>query len=215
MGRARRIFWLGLKEILSLRRDIAMSLLLVWAFSAAVYMDATGKTGSVNNVSVAVVDEDRSALSRALVAGLRPPEFQPPVEIAARFRAFADKVGARFWSGPQDGQNPYLAWLLYSDAAIVTEDSANMLSDAAWHALPIHIARLEGSSPKFDRLHESLISRGCARWFDGTLAHWQYSPLREADRVADAIIEKLIARHPQPALKDVKDQSVVVPDWLE
>ena len=83
-GRLARIFWLGLKEILSLRRDVAMSLLLVWAFSAAVYMDATGKTGSVNNVSVAVVDEDRSALSRALVAGLRPPEFQPPVEIAAR-----------------------------------------------------------------------------------------------------------------------------------
>lgn len=138
-----------------------------------------------------------------------------PVEIVARFRAFADKVGARFWSGPQDGQNPYLAWLLYSDAAIVTEDSANMLSDAAWHALPIHIARLEGSSPKFDRLHESLISRGCARWFDGTLSHWQYPPLREADRVADAIIEKLIARHPQPALKGVKDQSVVLPDWLE
>ena len=31
-GRLARIFWLGLKEILSLRRDVAMSLLLVWAF---------------------------------------------------------------------------------------------------------------------------------------------------------------------------------------
>ena len=38
-GRLARIFWLGLKEILSLRRDVAMSLLLVWAFSAAVWRD--------------------------------------------------------------------------------------------------------------------------------------------------------------------------------
>ena len=137
-----------------------------------------------------------------------------PIEVVARMRALADKVGARFWAGPKDGPNPYLAWLIYSDAAIVTEDSANMLSDAAWHGLPIHIARLEGSSPKFDRLHESLIERGCARWFDGDLADWTYPPLREADRVADEIVRHLIERHPQPAMKSVEDQQVVLPDWL-
>lgn len=138
-----------------------------------------------------------------------------PVPVIARMRALAGRIGARFWSGPQDGANPYLAWLLYSDAAIVTEDSSNMLSDAAWHGLPIHIARLKGSSAKFDRLHDSLIERGCARRFDGTLDQWTYAPLREADRIADAIVTRLIERHPQPALKAVKEQSVVLPDWLE
>jgi mitochondrial fission protein ELM1 len=138
-----------------------------------------------------------------------------PVPVVARVRAFADRVGARFWAGPEDGANPYLAWLLYSDAAIVTEDSANMLSDAAWHGLPVHIARLEGSSAKFDRLHKSLVDRGCARWFDGNLDQWTYEPLREAARVADTILDQLIDRHPPPAMKTVDDQSVVLPDWLE
>ena len=140
-----------------------------------------------------------------------------PVPIVAKMRALADRIGARFWSGPEDGPNPYLAWLIYSDAAIVTEDSANMLSDAAWHGLPIHMARLEGSSPKFDRLHGSLIKRGCARWFEGFLEGWSYEPLREADRVADEIVKQLLERHPQPKLKslDGDGDKVVLPDWMK
>ncbi|WP_199288581.1 mitochondrial fission ELM1 family protein, partial [Henriciella aquimarina] len=139
-----------------------------------------------------------------------------PVPVVARMRALADRIGARFWAGPEDGPNPYLAWLVYSDAAIVTEDSANMLSDAAWHGLPVHIARLEGTSTKFDRLHESLIRRGCARWFEGQLEQWTYEPLREADRVADEIVKRLLARHPQPAMKAHGDNGdVVLPDWMQ
>lgn len=137
-----------------------------------------------------------------------------PVNVVAEMRQFADRVGAAFWANDQDGPNPYLAWLLYSDVAIVTEDSSNMLSDAAWHGLPIHIAKLEGSAPKFDRLHQSLIERGCARWLDGPLATWDYEPLREAARVADAIIEKLLERHPQPELQPIDETKTAAPDWL-
>ncbi|WP_300376249.1 mitochondrial fission ELM1 family protein [Henriciella sp.] len=142
-----------------------------------------------------------------------------PVPIIAKMRALADRIGARFWAGPEDGPNPYLAWLIYSDAAIVTEDSANMLSDAAWHSLPVHIAPLKGTSPKFDRLHDSLIRRGCARWFEGELERWQYPPLREAGRVADEIVEHLLARHPQPEMKSLDkggdEDKVVLPDWMK
>jgi uncharacterized protein len=138
-----------------------------------------------------------------------------PVQVVGEMRSFADRVGARFWASERDGPNPYLAWLLYSDVAIVTEDSANMLSDAAWHGLPIHIARLSGQAPKFDRLHQSLIDRECARWFEGQLEQWDYAPLREAGRVADAIIEKLLERYPQPAMDQSSDQTkTVAPDWL-
>ncbi len=137
-----------------------------------------------------------------------------PVEIVARMRVLADQIGARFWASNADGPNPYLGWLLYSDAAIVTGDSANMLSDAAWHGLPVHIAPLTGSAPKFDRLHTSLINRGCARHFDGTLDLWTYEPLREAGRVADAIIEKLLQRHPQPQMPPIEQGKTAAPDWL-
>lgn len=134
-----------------------------------------------------------------------------PVAARAHFRALADEIGARFWEGPADGPNPYLAWLVFSDAAIVTEDSANMLSDAAYFGLPVHIARLTGRSAKFDRLHQSFIDRGCARWLHGGLETWTYEPLREADRVADAIVDALLKRHPQP---DIPASGTVAPDWL-
>lgn len=137
-----------------------------------------------------------------------------PVQIVARFRAMADEIGAPFWAGPEDGENPYLAWLVFSDCAIVTEDSANMLSDAAWHNLPIHIARLEGRSEKFDKLHQSLIDHGAARLFGGVLETWTYPALREADRVADAIVAKLLERHPQPSMGG-DDTKVAPPDWME
>ena len=137
-----------------------------------------------------------------------------PVSVVSSMRQMADDIGARFWAGDQDGPNPYLAWLLYSDVAVVTEDSANMLSDVAWHGLPLHIARLSGGAPKFDRLHESLIERGCARWFEGTLDHWDYAPLREAGRVADAIIEKLLERYPQPEMDHSDPSKTTAPDWL-
>lgn len=137
-----------------------------------------------------------------------------PVPIVAKFRAMADEIGARFWAGPEDGANPYLAWLIFSDVAIVTEDSANMLSDAAWHDLPIHIARLEGRAEKFDKLHQSFIDHGAARWFGGMLETWSYPALREADKVADAIVRKLLERHPQPDMQTSHD-TVTPPDWLE
>jgi hypothetical protein len=137
-----------------------------------------------------------------------------PVAIVSEMRQFADRVGASFWANEHDGPNPYLAWMLYSDAAIVTEDSANMLSDAAWHGLPLHIAKLKGGAAKFDRLHQSLIDRGCAKWFEGKLELWDYPPLREAGRVADIIIEKLLERHPQPELSQIDMSKTAAPSWL-
>lgn len=82
MRRARRIFWLGLKEMMSLRRDWVMLALLVWSFTLAPVIEATGVSTSVNNASIAFADEDNSPLSRSLAAAFFPPEFQPVVEIA-------------------------------------------------------------------------------------------------------------------------------------
>ncbi|MEO1659543.1 MAG: mitochondrial fission ELM1 family protein [Pseudomonadota bacterium] len=158
-----------------------------------------------------------SQLDRAATDGWRlriTCSRRTPVSVVSAFRQFADRVGAAFWANEQDGPNPYLAWLLYSDAAVVTEDSANMLSDAAWHGLPVHIAKLQGSAPKFDRLHASLIERGCARWLERTIDIWEYQPLREAGRVADRIIELLLERHPQPEIRDLDRTKTAAPDWL-
>ncbi|MEX0301484.1 MAG: ABC transporter permease [Leisingera sp.] len=81
MQRLSCIFWLGLKEMMSLRRDWVMMALLVWSFTLAPVMEATGVATSVNNASIAFADEDNSPLSRTLAAAFFPPEFQPVAQI--------------------------------------------------------------------------------------------------------------------------------------
>ena len=120
-----------------------------------------------------------------------------PEAIRNRFRSLAGELGAVFWENEQrDGPNPYVAFLSLCDAALVTEDSANMLADPAFFAKPIHIMKLEGASPRFDRLHQGFIAAGAARWFDGDIQTWSYQPIREAARAADEIVRLLLQRHP-------------------
>src|SRR3990167_3616883 len=82
MQRLAHIYRLGLKELTSLRHDIVLLVFLLYAFSVAIYMPAKGSIMGVHNASVAIVDEDRSALSRKLADALLPPEFQAPVPLA-------------------------------------------------------------------------------------------------------------------------------------
>ena len=77
------IFWLGLKEIRSLVSDWVMVLFVVYAFTVAIYVQATGTSNEVNNASIAFVNEDGSALSKELVNAFYPPRFQVPETIAA------------------------------------------------------------------------------------------------------------------------------------
>lgn len=115
-----------------------------------------------------------------------------PEAARQRFRALAVDVGAIFWENEQrDGPNPYLAFLTLCDAALVTEDSANMIGDPAYFGKPVHLLRLDGRSDRFDRLHEGFIARGAARWFSGSIEIWDYAPVREADRAAAEILRRL------------------------
>ncbi len=77
------ILWLGLKEIRSLLCDIVMVLFVVYAFTMAIYVQATGTSNEVNNASIAFVDEDGSALSKVLMNAFFPPRFQYPRLIRA------------------------------------------------------------------------------------------------------------------------------------
>ncbi len=81
MKRLARIFWLGLKEMMSLRRDWVMIALLIWSFTLSPVMEATGVSSSVNNASIAFEDEDNSPLSRSLATAFLAPEFQPAIQI--------------------------------------------------------------------------------------------------------------------------------------
>lgn len=78
------ILWLGLKELRSLLSDYVMVLFVIYAFTMAIYVQATGTSNEVNNASIAFVDEDGSALSKELINSFYPPRFQLPEVIQAR-----------------------------------------------------------------------------------------------------------------------------------
>jgi ABC-2 type transport system permease protein len=75
---------LVVKELRSIRADPTMLVLVAYAFSISVNTVATGAVTEATNLSVGIVDEDGSELSRQIAAGLQPPTFQPAMQIAAK-----------------------------------------------------------------------------------------------------------------------------------
>src|SRR6516162_10339286 len=84
MGTLANIFWLGTKELRSFMRDFVLLALVIYAFSLAIIAQAQGSSQEVHNASIAIVDEDRSALSRRIAQAFLTPYFQTPQPIAER-----------------------------------------------------------------------------------------------------------------------------------
>jgi len=77
------IFRLVIKELRSIRADPVMLVLVLYAFTISVNTVASGAVTEATNLSVGIVDEDGSDLSRQIAEALRRPTFQPPVHITA------------------------------------------------------------------------------------------------------------------------------------
>lgn len=75
------IYRLGVKELWSLWRDPIMLVLIVYAFTLAIYMAGTAVPDTVSRAALAIVDEDDSPLSTRIVAAFYPPHFLRPVMI--------------------------------------------------------------------------------------------------------------------------------------
>jgi ABC-2 type transport system permease protein len=74
---------LVIKELRSIRADPTMLVLVAYAFSISVNTVATGAVTDATNMSVGIVDEDGSSLSRQIAEALLRPTFQPAVQIRA------------------------------------------------------------------------------------------------------------------------------------
>ena len=123
-----------------------------------------------------------------------------PEQARVRFRRLASTMpSAAFWETEErDGPNPYVAFLSMCDLALVTCESANMIADPAFFGKPVYLLKLDGGSPRFDKLHQGFIGQGAARWFTGGLQTWTYPAIREAARAADEIVRRLLERQPKP-----------------
>ena len=78
MRKLKNILRLGRKELWSLWRDPMMLLLIVYVFTASIYTSATALPETLNNATIAIVDEDQSPLSERIVSAFYPPNFMPP-----------------------------------------------------------------------------------------------------------------------------------------
>jgi ABC-2 type transport system permease protein len=77
------VYRLVVKELRSIRADPMMLILVAYAFSLSVYTVATGGSTEAKDLTVGVVDEDHSHLSRRLLDALNPPLFKRSVLIPA------------------------------------------------------------------------------------------------------------------------------------
>ncbi|MGD0275545.1 MAG: ABC transporter permease [Syntrophales bacterium] len=80
----RHTYRLGLKELISLRYDYVLLVLLAYSFSVMIVVPSRDTGLQVRNASIAVVDEDHSVLSHRIRESLLPPYFQKAVDISLR-----------------------------------------------------------------------------------------------------------------------------------
>lgn len=129
MGRwAANVVHLGLKELASVWRDRGMMIFIVWAFTGAIYLVASGASTEMRNASVGFVDGDQSQLSNRIRDALRPPNFAPPISLdragidlamdAARI-TFVIDVPPRFEQDLLAGRTPTLQVIV--DATAMTQ----------------------------------------------------------------------------------------------
>lgn len=91
------------------------------------------------------------------------------------------------WGHFGDGPNPYFAFLGGADIILVTEDSTNMLTEAASTGKPVFTLPMQGKAGKFQQLYDSLSERCNIASFDGNVEAPHYEPLHETDRMAQQL----------------------------
>jgi len=127
-----------------------------------------------------------AALAREHGASLlvTPSRRTSTESLEALARAIKD-VPHVVWDG--SGENPYFAFLAFADAIVVTEDSVNMVTEAAGTGKPVYVQSLPGKSRRLSRFHQLMHERGATRPFEGKLEFWTYPPINDTEVVASAI----------------------------
>ncbi len=127
-----------------------------------------------------------AALARENGASLLvTPSRRTRADSLAALSAAIKDVPHLVWDGT--GDNPYFAFLALSDAIVATEDSVNMVTEAAGTGKPVYVQRLKGNSRRLARFHELMQERGATRPFEGKLENWTYAPINDTEVVASAI----------------------------
>lgn len=91
--------------------------------------------------------------------------------------------------------NPYIAFLGGADFIFVTEDSTNMLTEAASTGKTVFRLPMHGKAGKFQILYDRLLERCYIGPFEGHLTPNEYEPLNETARIAEKLWAHYDARN--------------------
>lgn len=79
--RLSNIYYLGVKELNSLAADPMLIVLIIYAFTLAIYSAAVSLPETLHNAPISIVDEDHSQLSKRIIDAFYPPYFRTPTLI--------------------------------------------------------------------------------------------------------------------------------------
>lgn len=122
------IIRLGLKEMISLRRDPVLLFLVLYCFTFSVYSPAKSAVMEVKHASIAIVDEDDTPASRRIFDAFLPPLFNRPVKIPfnainsvmdENYYTFVVDIPMQFQKDLLKGQSPTIE--VVSDATAMSQ----------------------------------------------------------------------------------------------
>jgi ABC-2 type transport system permease protein len=175
------IMWLGLKEIRSLVGDKVMVLFVAYAFTLAIYAQATGTSNEVNNASIAFADEDGSALSQELFNAFFPPRFQLPATVASSevedamdkgLFMFVVSIPPRFERDLRAGRNPDIQVNIDATAMQQAGIGASYIKNIINDRIETFLKRTDTEGPKPVSLvvRKMFNPNGISSWFTSVVA---------------------------------------------
>lgn len=175
------IFWLGNKELRSVFSDVLMIVFIVWSFTFSITQRATGMGDTVHNASIAIVDEDRSALSRRIGNVLYPPYFKRPdlIEADAVDRAmdqsrymFVIVIPPRFEADFRQGRQPKLQLNIDATAVMQAGIGAGYIQNIVTAEIAKYLGRADrpASSPVSVVQRRAFNPNGTQKWFAAIVA---------------------------------------------
>jgi ABC-2 type transport system permease protein len=175
------IFWLGNKELRSVFSDVLMVAFIIWSFTFSITQRAMGIGETVNNASIAIVDEDRSALSRRLGNVLNPPYFKRPdlIDAGAVDRAmdqsrymFVIVIPPRFEADLRQGRQPKLQLNVDATAVMQAGIGAGYIQNILTAEITKYLDRADqpSSSPVSLVQRRAFNPNGTQKWFAAIVA---------------------------------------------
>lgn len=132
---------------------------------------------------------------RALLRGrgsvLATVSRRTPADIVLALQARLRGLPAVLWRDEDDGPNPYAGLLGWADAVVCSADSSNLLSEACATRVPVAAAFVHHATGPLRSLSDALASRGRLATLDTVLDDRLCDPLRETERIAARVRERL------------------------